>query len=127
MFSRDIRLFTQNLLFIAVASPPPQPVNPCVPSPCGPNSQCQEYGETARCTCLQNYIGTPPRCRPECTVNSECNAVKACINNRCTDPCPGACGDNAQCNVNNHLPICSCLPGYTGDPFSSCTIMRGNH
>lgn len=99
-------------------------VNPCVPSPCGPNAQCQEYGGNVRCTCLSNYIGSPPRCRPECTVNSECSAVTACINSKCVDPCPGACGNNAQCNVNNHVPSCSCLPGYSGDPFSNCNIVQ---
>lgn len=102
-------------------------VNPCVPSPCGPNSQCQEYNGNARCTCLTNYISSPPHCRPECTIHSECNAVTACINNKCIDPCPGACGNNAECSVSNHLPICACMSGYTGDPFSNCYIIpQGN-
>lgn len=112
---------------VPVAIPPSTPINPCIPSPCGPNSQCQEFGSTARCTCLLNYIGSPPQCRPECTVNSECTATLACINNKCADPCPGACGTNAQCIVNNHLPICSCIVGYTGDPFTSCRhVPQGN-
>lgn len=41
---------------------------------------------------------------------------------KCQDPCPGSCGFNANCNVYNHNPICSCIEGYTGDPFTSCYI-----
>ena len=59
-------------------------------------------------------------CRPECVVSSECSLNKACINEKCVDPCPGTCGQNARCNVVNHNPICSCLPGYTGDSFIGC-------
>lgn len=95
-------------------------INPCVPSPCGPNSVCQAYGTTPSCSCLPNYIGNPPNCRPECTINSECSSNLACIREKCKDPCPGSCGVNAQCNVFNHVPVCTCPEGFTGDPFSSC-------
>ncbi|KAI4480699.1 hypothetical protein M0802_014155, partial [Mischocyttarus mexicanus] len=94
--------------------------DPCLPSPCGPNSLCQSVGQIPSCTCLQNYFGSPPNCRPECTINSECPSNKACIQNKCRDPCPGSCGFNAQCTVFNHVPICSCFDGYTGDPFDNC-------
>lgn len=97
-----------------------EPQMPCTPSPCGPNSQCREVGSTAVCSCLPNYIGRAPNCRPECTINSECPTSRACINERCKDPCPGACGISAYCNVINHSPVCTCGNGYTGDPFSGC-------
>lgn len=32
------------------------------------------------------------------------------------------CGLNAQCQIVNHNPICSCLSGFTGDPFVRCFI-----
>lgn len=96
--------------------------NPCQPSPCGPNSQCREINNQAVCSCLPDYIDSPPGCRPECTVNQECPTIQACVNQKCTDPCPGVCASNAQCQVKNHSPICSCRPGYTGDPFSRCFI-----
>lgn len=96
------------------------PVNPCSPSPCGPNSQCREVNEQAVCSCLPNYIGSPPDCRPECVVSSECSPDKACVNQKCTDPCPGTCGLSSVCNVINHSPICSCKPSFTGDPFTRC-------
>jgi len=69
---------------------------------------------------LPNYIGAPPSCRPECVVSSECNADKACVNTKCINPCIGACGSGARCEVINHSPICSCREGQTGDPFRSC-------
>jgi len=96
------------------------PRNPCQPSPCGPNSQCREVNGQAVCSCLPTYIGSPPGCRPECTVSSECPQNRACVNQKCVDPCPGTCGINAQCSVINHSPICSCTTGFTGDPFTRC-------
>jgi hypothetical protein len=95
-------------------------VNPCQPSPCGPNSQCREVNNQAVCSCLPTYIGSPPGCRPECVVSSECSHDKACTNQKCVDPCPNTCGQNAKCRVNNHSPICYCMDGHTGDPFTRC-------
>lgn len=71
---------------------PPPKLNPCLPSPCGPNSECKVIRDTAACSCLVNYIGSPPNCRPECTINPECPRDKACMKQRCVDPCPGVCG-----------------------------------
>lgn len=73
------------------------------------------------CSCISNYVGTPPNCRPECVVSSECGQDRACINEKCKDPCPGTCGIHARCQVVVHNPICSCPSGYTGDPFVSCS------
>lgn len=95
-------------------------VNPCYPSPCGPHSQCQPSGQLPSCSCLPSYFGTPPNCRPECSINSDCVSNRACLNERCRDPCPGSCGLYTRCNVNNHTPICTCIEGYIGDPFISC-------
>lgn len=94
--------------------------NPCVPSPCGPYSKCRVVSGTGACSCLQNYIGRPPNCRPECTISEECPSNLACINERCLDPCPGSCGLNAICAVIKHSPVCTCEQGYTGDPFTGC-------
>lgn len=94
--------------------------NPCLPSPCGPNSECRDIGGSPSCSCIPNYIGSPPNCRPECTISSECPSNLACIREKCLDPCPGSCGVGAQCNVFNHIPTCICLEGLTGDPFTSC-------
>lgn len=101
---------------------PPAYVNPCQPSPCGPNSQCRESNGQAVCSCLPLYIGSPPGCRPECILSSECASDKACINQKCVDPCPNICGTNAQCRVRNHSPICTCINGFSGNPFISCSL-----
>lgn len=99
-------------------------INPCSPSPCGPNSRCREYNGQAVCSCLEGFLGTPPSCRPECTGSSDCDLNEACSNQKCIDPCPGTCGINAKCQVINHNPICSCAPGYTGEPFTRCHPIR---
>ena len=98
----------------------PVVTQPCNPSPCGPNSQCRTVNQHAVCSCSPGFMGSPPSCRPECVVSSECPQDRACINQKCVDPCPGTCGLNARCQVVNHNPICSCAPGFTGDPFSRC-------
>lgn len=43
-----------------------------------------------------------------------------CINQKCKDPCPGLCGENAECRVVSHTPLCICSVGFTGDPFIQC-------
>lgn len=103
---------------------PSVPTNPCVPSPCGPNSLCRDHSGTPACSCLSNYIGRPPNCRPECTINAECPGNLACVNEKCRDPCPGSCGIYATCNTVKHVPQCVCQNGYTGDPFSGCSLVQ---
>ena len=96
--------------------------NPCDPNPCGRNSnQPRQIGDRCHCSCLPDMIGSPPNCRPECVINSDCAQELACISRKCQDPCPGLCGINAYCRVRNHIPICVCNQGYEGDPFSRCT------
>ena len=104
-----------------VTALPPVIPDPCVPNPCGPNSNPpRNIGGQCQCSCLPEMIGSPPNCRPECVVNSDCPSDKACIRQKCQDPCPGLCGLNAYCSVRNHVPICICNQGYIGDPFSQC-------
>lgn len=100
------------------------PNNPCQPNPCGPNSQCRIHNQQAICSCLPEYRGAPPSCRPECIESSECPQNEACSNKKCGNPCIGACGVAAICQVINHNPICSCPPSFTGDPFTRCTSLR---
>lgn len=97
-------------------------VDPCVPSPCGPNSICREINSLPSCSCTLDSIGAPPNCRPECISNSECSNDLACINKKCSDPCEGSCGNNAECRVVSHTPVCVCPTGYTGDPFTQCLV-----
>lgn len=94
---------------------------PCVPSPCGANAICKERNGAGSCSCLPNYIGNPYEgCRPECVLNSDCVPSKSCVQFKCEDPCPGTCGQNAVCQVINHVATCNCLLRFTGDPFRFC-------
>lgn len=106
--------FHLNALILAT-----EPVNddPCDPSPCGPNAECND----GICSCIAEYQGDPySGCRPECVLNSDCSRDKACIRNKCKDPCPGTCGSNAICDVFNHIPMCSCPEGMNGNAFVEC-------
>lgn len=69
-------------------------------------------------------MGSPPSCRPECSISAECPLNEACSNQRCINPCKGSCGVNAECKVVNHNPICTCPVFYSGDPFSRCFRLR---
>lgn len=111
---------TGNAFIQCDVEPKPAVSDPCQPSPCGPNSRCRVYQNSAVCSCVENYIGNPPSCRPECIVNSDCTPQRSCQNQKCVDPCPGSCGLNAMCHIVNHVPICTCPPRYTGNPFSNC-------
>lgn len=96
---------------------------PCQPSPCGPNAICKEFNGAGSCTCIPEYFGNPYEgCKPECIVNSDCSPNRACLQNKCKDPCPGACAPNAICQVVSHAPSCSCQNGYIGDPFQYCRL-----
>ena len=87
---------------------------------CGPYSQCRVVNEQSVCSCLPTYTGSPPSCRPECTVSADCPLSRACVNQKCVDPCINTCGQNAVCRVLSHSPFCTCKPGFTGEPFSRC-------
>lgn len=110
-----------NAFIFCSLMPEPVAINPCQPTPCGPNSQCKTINNQAVCSCVVGYIGSPPTCRPECITSSECSLDKSCVNQKCIDPCPGSCGLNADCQVVNHNPLCSCVAGQTGDPFTRCS------
>lgn len=98
-----------------VAAPVPQ--DPCNPSPCGANAVCHD----GACTCLPEYRGDPyTACRPECVQNPDCPLDKACVRNKCFDPCTGVCGQNAKCTVINHTPMCACPDGMSGNAFAAC-------
>lgn len=115
-------------IFINILCIPLEPalLNPCSPSPCGPNSQCRPINGQAVCSCVPGYLGSPPTCRPECTVSSDCARNQACSNQKCIDPCAGTCGLNVYCQVINHNPVCNCPPAYTGDPFTKCEPISKN-
>lgn len=124
VFLRTIRGHEAHVLHLhlLVTVEHPVEVDPCNPSPCGPNAQCRN----GVCSCLAEYQGDPyVGCKPECVINNECPTHLACIRNKCKDPCPGTCGQDAICKVYNHLPICSCPTGMAGNAFIQCKPAEG--
>lgn len=97
-------------------------INPCSNRPCGLNAICQERNGAGVCECLPHHYGDPHEmCRHECNYSSDCLSNHACVQNKCTDACANACGENAQCLVIEHVPYCSCKSGFIGNPLTSCT------
>lgn len=71
---------------------------------------------------MPEFHGDPyAGCRPECVLNSDCPRDKACLRSKCLNPCPGTCGENAICDVINHIPMCRCPDGTAGSAFIRCT------
>lgn len=104
--------------------PEPVPSDPCHPSPCGPNSVCNN----GICSCVVGYHGDPYLgCRPECVYNTDCPLDKGCSRNKCVNPCVGTCGLNAICDVMNHVPMCSCPKGMSGNAFMECRPSAGKN
>lgn len=97
----------------------------CARAQCGSNAICRDRPQGVVCECQPGYFGNPYlSCRPECVLNSDCPATKTCINNKCEDPCRGACGVGSLCEPVNHFPVCLCPSGTSGDPFVSCSPVR---
>lgn len=95
-------------------------MNPCDGS-CGKNALCDVVNHSPTCYCPPGQFGDPfVECKAECMISKDCSDDKACLLYKCTDPCSGACGKNAMCNVVNHIPVCNCPPGILGDPFLEC-------
>ncbi|KAG8261893.1 mannose binding [Homalodisca vitripennis] len=56
----------------------------------------------------------------QCISNVDCGEKLACIDLKCQDPCPGPCHGNITCDIVDHVPYCSCKPGFSGSPFTGC-------
>lgn len=96
--------------------------DPCLFETCGQNAVCKARSHRATCICLPNHKGDPyTNCRPyECLTDPDCPDTLACRQEKCVDPCK--CAINAECDPRNHRGYCTCLTGYTGDPYGyQCT------
>lgn len=99
--------------------------NPCDHAKaCGINAECLAANHEASCRCPAKTIGDPlEACTPtECNDSNDCSENEACINFKCIDPCllDNVCGNNADCSAFNHIGVCTCQPGSTGDPHLGC-------
>jgi hypothetical protein len=60
--------------------------------------------------------------QPQCRLDSDCSDSDKCIRSHCVQACQvDMCGVNAVCNSHGHRAICSCPPGYEGNPHIECT------
>ncbi|PNF25788.1 hypothetical protein B7P43_G12126 [Cryptotermes secundus] len=103
--------------------------NPCEnPDACGRNAECLPTAHTALCRCPAQTRGDAKvECvQLECADSNDCTPSKACIDSRCVDPCslPNVCGQNAHCLPLNHVGVCSCYSGYTGNPQLGCVTVQ---
>ena len=91
--------------------------DPCPYEQCGIKAFCTVNRHRAKCQCPPGHKGSPyVECKPyECLTDPECPTTLACRNEKCVDPCD--CAANADCEARNHRGICTCRPGYTGDPY----------
>ncbi|XP_046687390.1 protein kinase C-binding protein NELL1-like [Homalodisca vitripennis] len=55
-----------------------------------------------------------------CENHCDCEPGKGCIDFQCEDPCLGLCGLNTICHVVGEVSICSCKPGFIGQPIKGC-------
>ncbi|KAH0549335.1 neurogenic locus notch homolog protein 3 [Cotesia glomerata] len=96
----------------------------CASYTCGTNAKCSMTDGRPVCSCLNLHMGDPLiHChKVECIIPEDCPSHKTCIKNHCSNPCAGLCGVNANCEVRNHVPTCSCPDGYAGNPFQSCHV-----
>lgn len=106
MYSKTFFLLIKNNAFVLQEEP--KPVDPCNPSPCSSNGHCRNVNGIATCV------------YPECIINQDCPRDKACFSQTCRDPCIDACGVNAICQPVNHIAVCSCPFGFTGQARLSC-------
>lgn len=118
--------------FYRCQNPPPKPKpdlshprSPCDPFPGGDNADCEDRNGVCVCQCRKGYLGQVPFCRPECSIDQDCAFHQACRSLKCKDVCEGSCGINARCEPVNHRSQCLCNDGYTGDPYSYCTLIPG--
>jgi len=96
----------------------------CTDGICGTNANCYGSNHRAICECPPGYQGNPKTSCVllGCRSDSECPPSKACINQKCVDPCDGAnpCDPTSECKVYNHRVNCVCPPGYVGDVGTGC-------
>jgi hypothetical protein len=104
--------------------------NPCTElKPCKPSARCSILDtipvRTMVCSCPESYIPDEngecksiPLVKIGCSHDDECSNSESCINGQCRNPCN--CGLNAECTVQKHRPICSCINGYEGNPNLEC-------
>lgn len=97
---------------------------------CGRNAGCKSDNHKATCACNTGFFGDAYDdklgCQPiECSSNDECSDEKICDHHKCRIACvaQNPCGQNAICSTSFHVQVCTCQPGYTGNPMVACELI----
>ncbi|XP_021954599.1 adhesive plaque matrix protein 2 [Folsomia candida] len=128
MYSSSIMIPVALLFVVNVAlvqSKAQHGVDPCIPSPCGPNTQCSVNGAGAAiCRCISGTYPKPDTitgCGPQCVYDHECPSHQKCHQGKCVPSCnPSPCGINAECEAVGNKAVCKCPRGFAGDPLFQC-------
>ncbi|KAF5291111.1 hypothetical protein FQA39_LY14353 [Lamprigera yunnana] len=95
-------------------------IDPCAEAQCAENAICSTFGHNPTCACLSGFLGDPLDhtigCfKVECITNGDCSSDRYCNtnSNKCMNPCDSRDCGKGSCYVENHVGLCSCLPGYT--------------
>ncbi|KAK7075250.1 hypothetical protein SK128_022664 [Halocaridina rubra] len=100
-----------------------QCVHPC-PSSCPVTAFCKVHEHRPICSCPPTTIGDPHQACHSigCKTDKDCPYREKCYNSYCQDPChtERPCAPTATCISVNHSTTCTCRPGYTGNPTTSC-------
>ena len=99
--------------------------DPCtVGRPCPPTFTCTPQNHFPQCSCIRGIANLTSRsCDvPLCTSSINCPDHLVCYQGKCVDLCEiiKPCGINANCEIIDHNPICSCDRTLTGDPYIKC-------
>lgn len=100
-----------------------QCVPACASDTCGPQTECYGINHNPVCECLPGYSGNPKLgCNViGCKSDSECPSEKACINQKCENPCEQQpCITKEICRAYNHKAECSCPPGTISGLYGAC-------
>lgn len=101
-------------------------------NPCAPNAVCTAQNHLASCHCPEYMSEGNPftycyqKDPVECEYDGECPNQRACINNKCVNPCEEIkpCSRNSICTVFDTLPvrtmICSCPENMVPDDNGEC-------
>lgn len=102
-------------------------LNECLNNPCPLNANCINTPGSYACNCANGTVldSSSGICRKpgDCISDNDCSEKTKCYNNHCIDPCEKLppCGQNAECSVVKHNPICECTSDSLGDPYKSCS------
>ena len=63
--------------------------------------------------------------KAECYVDDDCAYSDVCNEGSCINACRLLrCGNNAKCETGKHSARCICLPGYTGNAQTECSLCK---